>query len=136
VNEVRGGLAVLAQGLTASATMKLKLWQFEYDFDRDDAKIVVPIILLLVAVIATSLNPILLVGLTTIYYLLYFFLLDAVRAIRDLFAKWNMRCPKCKNRKIFLQGYQSYESDELYPHYFCDSCKTTSILTDGGLLQV
>jgi hypothetical protein len=116
--------------------MKLKLWQFEYDFDRDDAKIVVPTILLLVALTATSLNPILSVGLTTVYYLLYFFLMDAVRAIRDRFAKWNMRCPKCKNRKILLQGYQPYKSDEHYAYYFCDSCKTKSILTDGGLLQI
>jgi hypothetical protein len=27
--------------------MKIKLWQWEYDFDKEDAKIVVPLILLL-----------------------------------------------------------------------------------------
>jgi hypothetical protein len=37
--------------------MKIKFWQFEYDFDRDDAKIIVPMILLLVAISATTLNP-------------------------------------------------------------------------------
>lgn len=47
-----------------------------------------------------------------------------------------MRCPECKNEKIILQGYQSYKGDEHYPYYFWDSCKTTSILTDGGLLKI
>lgn len=116
--------------------MKIKLWQFEYDFDRDDAKIVVPVILLLVAIATTSLNPLWLLGLTAAYYLLYFFLLDTVEAIKFYFAKKKMRCPKCGNRKIFLQGYQEYKSDAHHPFYFCDSCQTTSILTDGGLLKI
>jgi hypothetical protein len=116
--------------------MKLKLWQFEYDFDRDDAKIVVPIILLVLAVLKTDLSPVLLIGLTAGYYLLYFFLANAVAAIKNGLLKLKMRYPKCGNRKIILQGYQEYKSDELYSYYFCDQCKTTSILTDGGLLQI
>ena len=62
--------------------------------------------------------------------------MDAMEIIRARITKAKMRCPKCKNRKIILQGYQSYKSDEQYPYYFCDNCKTTSILTDGGLLQI
>jgi hypothetical protein len=116
--------------------MKLKAWKFEYEFDRDDAKIVVPIILLIVAVSMTGLPTALLVGLAVGYYLLYFFLKDAVSIIRDIVAKWRMRCPHCGNRKIILQGYQGYKSDEQYAYYFCDNCETTSVLTDGGLLQV
>ncbi len=116
--------------------MKLKIWQFEYDFDRDDAKIVVPIILVLVAVSTTNLPAALLVGLAAGYYLLYFFLKDAVAAIKSSIGKLKMRCPKCGNRKIILQGYQGYKSDEQYPYYLCDSCKTTSVLTDGGLLEI
>jgi hypothetical protein len=114
--------------------MKIKFWQFEYDFDRDDAKIVVPIVLLLVAVSVTNLDPILLLAAAATYYLLYFFLMDAIEAVKAYIAKVKMRCPKCSNRKIFLQGYQGYKSDEQYAHYFCDSCKTTSILTDAGLI--
>jgi hypothetical protein len=116
--------------------MKIKLWQFEYDFDRDDAKIVIPIILLLVAISVTNLNPLWLLGSATAYYLLYFFANDAVAAVKAKLAQRRMVCPKCKNKKIYLQGYEGYNSDEHYAHYFCDSCKTTSILTDGGLLEI
>jgi len=116
--------------------MKLKVWKFEYEFDRDDAKIVVPIILLIVAISTTSLPAVLLIGLAVGYYLLYFFLKDLVLMIKDTIAKWRMRCPNCGNRKIILQGYQGYKSDEQYPYYFCDGCETTSILADGGLLQL
>jgi hypothetical protein len=38
--------------------MKIKFWQFEYDFDRDDAKIVIPIAVLLIAVSVTNTNPV------------------------------------------------------------------------------
>jgi ribosomal protein S27E len=116
--------------------MKIKLWQFEYDFDRDDAKIIVPIILLVIAVWTTNLNPILLIGLVVAYYLLYFFMSDAIAGIKGHMARLKMRCPKCKNRKIILQGYQGYKSDEEYPYYYCDDCGTTSILTNGGLLKI
>jgi hypothetical protein len=37
--------------------MKIKFWQFEYEFDRDDAKIVVPIALLLVAIAVGGITP-------------------------------------------------------------------------------
>ena len=47
-----------------------------------------------------------------------------------------MRCPKCGNRRIYLQGYQGHNSDEQHPHFYCDNCKTTSILTDGELLEI
>lgn len=116
--------------------MKLKIWQFEYDFDRDDAKIVIPIILLLAAISVTTLNPIFLLAATAAYYLLYFFMMDAVAAVKGYVTKLKMRCPKCKNRKIILQGYETYKSDEYYAYYFCDECGTTSILTDGGLHEL
>ena len=58
--------------------MKIKLWQFEYDFDRDDAKVVVPIALLLIAIAATTLDPVWLLASVATYYLLYFFLKDAI----------------------------------------------------------
>jgi DNA-directed RNA polymerase subunit M/transcription elongation factor TFIIS len=116
--------------------MKIKFWQFEYDFDREDAKIVVPIALLLITISVTSINPLWLLATIAAYYLLYFFIGDAAKAVRAYIAKRKMRCPHCKNRKIILQGYQAYKSDEHYPYYFCESCETTSILTDGGLLKI
>lgn len=119
-----------------TANMKLKFWHFEYEFDRDDAKIVVPVILLLLGFFLTDLNRAFLLLLAAAYYVLYFFLPPTVDTIRSYIAKLKMRCPHCKNRKMFLQGYQGYKSDEQYPYYFCDKCETTSILTDGGLLEI
>ena len=116
--------------------MKLKFWHFEYEFDRDEAKIVVPAILLLLGIFVTDINRELLLLLAAAYYVPYFFFSDAVSAAKNYLAKLKMRCRYCKNRKIILQGYQEYKSDEYYPYYFCDSCKTTSILTDGGLLEI
>ncbi|MEO6840950.1 MAG: hypothetical protein ABI192_09295 [Bradyrhizobium sp.] len=116
--------------------MKIKLWEFEYDFDRDDAKIVVPIALLVIAITTTRINPLWFLAAITAYYLLYFFSEPTLDAVRAYIAKRRMRCPHCKNRKIILQGYQGYKSDEHYPYYFCDSCNATSILTGGGLLQI
>ena len=42
--------------------MKIKLWQLEYDFDKEDAKIVVPLILLLLGLIFTQLRKDILLG--------------------------------------------------------------------------
>jgi hypothetical protein len=116
--------------------MKIKFWKFEYDFDHDDAKIVVPIALLLISVSVTSVNPLWLLAAAAANYLLYFYLESAVKVTQAYIARRKLRCPHCKNRKIILQGYQGYKSDEHYPHYFCDSCETTSILTDGGLVKI
>src|ERR1019366_9912857 len=92
--------------LHSGRTMKIKFWSFEYDFDKDDAKIVVPIILLLLAVVKTSIDPAILVALAVIYYLAYFFWENLVGRVAGLIAKARLRCPECKNRKIILQGYQ------------------------------
>jgi hypothetical protein len=116
--------------------MKIKFWHFEYDFDRDDAKIVIPVALLVIAISVTSINPIWLLGAIVAYYLLYFFSGSVIEVIQGYIARQKMRCPHCKNRKIILQGYQGYKSDEQYPYYFCDACETTSILTGGGLLKI
>ena len=56
-----------------STAMKLKFWHFEYEFDRDDAKIVVPVILLLLGIFVTHINHVLLLLLAAAYYVLYFF---------------------------------------------------------------
>ncbi|MGB9369478.1 MAG: hypothetical protein WCE79_26065 [Xanthobacteraceae bacterium] len=117
--------------------MKLKLWQLgEFEFGRDDAKIIVPLILLLLVLLAAPVHLVWVLPIAAVYYLLLFFWKDVAAAV-ERFRQWQrMRCPKCKNRKIYLQGYQGYNSDEQHPHYFCENCKTTSILTGGGLLEV
>lgn len=114
--------------------MKIKFWQFEYDFDKDDAKIVVPLILLLVAISFTGLNREMLLVLSVIYYLLYFFLKKMLETLQVHFVKLMLRCPKCKSRKVLLQGYQTYKSDECHAYYYCTTCEVSSIMTEGGLV--
>ncbi|HXW70323.1 MAG TPA: hypothetical protein VEK34_02590 [Methylocella sp.] len=116
--------------------MKIKFWHLEYDFDKDDAKIVIPIVLLLIAVTTTSISPAILIGASVIYFFSYFFVEDLIKKIIGAIPKAPLKCPKCKNRKIVLQGYQGYKSDEQYPYYLCTHCDTTSILTEGGLLDI
>jgi hypothetical protein len=116
--------------------MKLKLWDFEYEFDRDDAKIVVPLILSGLALAFAKLDPIWVIAADVFYYSAYFFGGSAAGAVKAAIEKQKMRCPKCGNRKIYLQGYEGYNSDAHHAYYFCDNCRGTSILTDGGLLQI
>ena len=69
------------------AIMKLKLWQWEYDFDKEDAKIVVPLILLLLGLFFTPLRrDTLWVGAVG-YYLLYFFLMPCLTALQKTIAR-------------------------------------------------
>ena len=111
--------------------MKIKLWQWEYDFDKEDAKIVIPLALLVLGLAFTQVNkPALLAG-AVAYYLLYFFLRPCVLGLMRGFAairQWLFfRCPYCESRDVFLQGYQGYHSDEHYPYHLCNHCGETSI---------
>jgi hypothetical protein len=53
--------------------MKIKLWQFEYDFDQKDAQIVLPVLLLVLGLVFTSFNKEVLWGGTVAYYLFVLF---------------------------------------------------------------
>jgi hypothetical protein len=118
--------------------MKLKLWQWEYDFDKDDAKIVVPLILLLLGLTLTQLRKDWLLGAACAYYVLYFFLPPCARALKQLSDRlWHwfiFRCPYCKSREVFLQGYQGYNSDEQYAYHLCNRCRETSVLVNDRLI--
>src|SRR6266496_179296 len=115
--------------------MKIKLWQWEYDFDKEDAKIVVPLILLVLGLTLTQLRKDWLLGGVAAYYLLYFFVPPCIAALKKLFASvrhwFAFRCPYCKSRDVFLQGYQGYHSDEQYGIYRCNGCHETSVLIDN-----
>lgn len=119
--------------------MKLKLWQFEWDFDKDDAKIAVPLLLLALGFAFTPLSKTwLLVG-AVVYYLLYFFsghVLITVEHITRKAKAWLFyRCPWCKSRDVILQGYQGYKSDEQYAYHTCNECGETSILVNERLIK-
>ncbi len=113
--------------------MKIKFLQFEGDFDKDDAKIVIPTALLILSLTFTSFNKEASILIGVFYYILYFFAGGWLAATKDMLIKIKFRCPKCKSRKILLQGYQGWHSDEQHAYYICTSCRTTSILTEGGL---
>lgn len=110
--------------------MKLKFWQGEFEFDRDDAVIVIPLILLLLS-FATPLPKLwLLVGFAVYYAVLFFggkLFAPVMKLFKWTHILWFYRCPYCKSREIFLQGYQGYHSDEQYGYWFCNNCGETSI---------
>lgn len=117
--------------------MKLQFFKFEFVFDKEDAKIVVPLFVLLIALIFTQFNKEILLALAATYYLLYFFLETALNEVKECWFKYiKLRCPKCRSRRIFLQGYQGYKSDEHYPYYLCNDCHTTSIKIESGLMNI
>jgi len=116
--------------------MKFKLWHSEYEFDREDAEVVFPLILLILGLTLTPLNKIWLWVGTVGYYLLYFFLKRLLVGLKKFiveFQQWRrFRCPYCKSRDIFLQGYQGYHSDEQYAIHLCNDCGETSVLIHGS----
>jgi hypothetical protein len=75
------------------------------------------------------------------YYLLYFFLKRLFLALKKLvveFQQWrSFRCPYCKSRDIFLQGYEGYHSNEQYAIHLCNDCRETSVLVhhSGRLIK-
>src|ERR1019366_222317 len=109
--------------------MKLKFWQTEFEFNKEDAEIVIPFILLLLAVSLTPLPKHWLLAAGAVYYLLFFFLQKCAlllkRFVEHLHFKWRFKCPYCKSREVIMQGYQGYHSDELYVYYLCNQCRET-----------
>jgi hypothetical protein len=111
----------VVQGKTSSLTtegllsvMKIELWQFKYDFDKEDAQIVIPVLLLALALAFTPLNKVALWSGAVGYYALYFFLKLGLVVLNDLHLKFHFRCPHCKSRDVIEQGYQNYHSDVPY----------------------
>lgn len=64
--------------------MKIKLWQWEYDFDKEDAKIVVPLILLVLGLSLTPLRKEAIWGGAVAYYLFGTKNLEAMRRAGSL----------------------------------------------------
>jgi hypothetical protein len=118
--------------------MKFKLWQWEYEFDREDAEIVVPLVLVVFGLAFTQLKKEWLLGGAAVYYLLYFFVPRLVRGVVNVFSKFrqwrNFRCPYCKSHNVFEQGYQEYHGDIPYMWHLCNHCGETSVLLNTGKL--
>jgi hypothetical protein len=118
--------------------VKIELWQFKYDFDKDDAKIVIPVLLLALGLAFTPLNKSWLWAGAVVYYALYFFLKPGLGALNDLRLKFLFRCAHCKSRDIILQGMNNYQGDVPYDWYLCNHCGETSIhlnVSSGRLVK-
>lgn len=121
--------------------MKIKLGTWgEFEFDKADAEIAVPLFLLPLGLAFTPINKMWLWIGGAAYYLLYFFLkpfaLGLGRAFGGAYGRvhhwWTFRCPYCKGREMILQGYQGYNSDEQYAFHLCNQCKSTSVLVNAS----
>jgi hypothetical protein len=115
--------------------MKIKIGNWgEYEFDKEDARIVVPLILLLLALFLTPLRKEVLLAAAVAYYFLYFFLPPFFRAFKQLLARarhrFRFRCPYCKSHELILQGMQEFHGDIPYDHYFCNRCRETSVFVN------
>ena len=116
--------------------MKIKFGSLaDYDFDKEDAKIAVPLILLLLALIFTQLRKDWLLAGVAVYYAFYFFLPPCIGAIKKLIARihhWRtFRCPCCKSHELILQGMQEFHGDIPYDHFFCHRCRETSVFVNA-----
>jgi len=122
---------ISCRGLIVRHGMKIKLGSWaDYDFDKEDAKIAVPLILLLLGLTLTPLRKEwLLAGVAT--YSLYFFLPPCYAAIKKLSARlhhWRtFRCPYCKGHELILQGIQEFHGDIPYDWYLCHRCRESSV---------
>jgi hypothetical protein len=78
-------------------------------------------------------------GGAVIYYFLYFFLKRCLMTFKGAFDNLHhwlaFKCPYCKSREVFLQGYQGYHSDEQYAYHLCNRCRETSVLVNDRLIK-
>lgn len=85
--------------------MKFKLWQWEYEFDKEDAEIVIPLVLLVLGLAFTPLNKAALWLGGAAYYLLFFFGKKCVVGLRKIQHWRSFRCPYCKSHDVVRTGF-------------------------------
>jgi hypothetical protein len=119
--------------------MKIKLWKGEYEFDKGDAEIVVPLVLVLLGLAFTPLNRIWLLTGAATYYLLYFFLKPSVLGLKEMIVDvhhwWIFRCPYCRSQEMVEQGLQEYKGDVPFYFHICNQCHETSVLMKGRFIK-
>ena len=114
--------------------MKLKFWQGGFEFDRDDAAIVIPIILLLLS-FATPLPKIWLIAGVAAYYVLLLFGGKLVDPVKKWLVRRSYRCPYCKSRHTVVLGLNDYLGNCPYYFHKCNDCGHESIDVGGTLVQ-
>jgi hypothetical protein len=119
--------------------MKFKFLQSEFEFDADDAKIAVPLVLLILGMAFTPAPKAWLLAGAGIYYMLLFFL---PVVLVDPLKKWLGRlhrrraygCPHCKSIYTVELGLQEYLGDVPYLWYRCNDCGEESVFVDERLI--
>ena len=116
--------------------MKIELWQFKYDFDKEDAKIVIPVLLLALGLAFVPINKAWLWSGAVVYYAFLFFLKPFLASVDDLRLKFHWRCPYCKSRDIVFRGLDDYHGFGMVPYnwYLCNHCGKTLIMLNHGRL--
>lgn len=114
--------------------MKFKFLQTEFEFDRDDAKIAVPLVLLALGLAFAPVPKTWLLAGAGVYYLLLFFLPIVVVPLKKWVALRKCRCPFCRSTHTVLLGSQEYLGD--IPHYWyrCNDCGEDSVCVDEKLI--
>jgi DNA-directed RNA polymerase subunit RPC12/RpoP len=115
--------------------MKLKFWQFEYDFDKEDAKIVIPIILLALGLGVTNFNKELLLSLAAAYYILHFYLAICIKTTSSVLSKVFFRCPYCKGHEMLFNTVVWISDIGGYDSYICNLCGKKSIHINTPLMS-
>lgn len=135
--------------LWKSRIMKFSFGSAIFTFDRDDAKIAIPIILIIIAILFLQEKIGLILALISLYYLLYFYAQTAIQIIKSLYQKNRFRCQLCKSRHLAQTGQfpiglewsesegwntpNSIDTHIFYPHYKCMKCNTEHVMVEGGL---
>jgi DNA-directed RNA polymerase subunit RPC12/RpoP len=115
--------------------MKIKFPKFEFEFGKEDAEIVVPLVLLGVSFFAIPNYRGILFVITTIYFLILLLCKIVTPQIKLLILKRRLKCPVCKSRLIILEGLRPYNSGVEHEVYKCTECQKYSIMTEGGLKE-
>jgi DNA-directed RNA polymerase subunit RPC12/RpoP len=119
-------------------TVKFKFVQSEFEFDRDNAKIGVPLVLLALGLAFTPVPKTRLLAGAGVYYLLLFFLPIVVEPLKKWIERLHTlrkcRCPYCRSLHTVTLGLQEYLGDVPYYWYRCNDCGEDSVCVDDRLI--
>jgi hypothetical protein len=117
--------------------MKFKFGQIgETEFDREDAKIAIPLILLLLDMAVATFSKGRIFVTPIVYYLWLFFGREWIHRIMKKFTVWrHYRCPRCKSHETLFLGLKDYCGNR-YTWYECNSCHRRLIEANERLLEL
>lgn len=118
--------------------MKFKFVQSEFEFDRNDAEIAVPLVLLSLGLVFTPVPKTWLLAGAGVYYLLLFFLPIVIEPLKKWIERLHRirkyRCPYCRSLHTVELGLQEYLGDVPYYWFRCNDCGDESVFVDDRLI--